>query len=374
MYKVATITFHHAYNFGSVLQAYALQEYVKAIGLENGVKIDYRIIDFYSKRQEELYRVYKSDKSAKSLVKNLISFPYAKELKERNKRFENFLKLRCNLTVRYTTEAQLRESYPEADCYISGSDQLWNVRATDFSPAFYLGFLPNNCRRISYAASLGPLPIDWSKYDSEGCKNALAMFSCISVREQGSKDNIAAISDVNCQIHVDPTLLLKEDAWRNIQSDANYMNGKYILLYCLEPSKEQLKMAEAVSDKLRLPIVVLRYNNRNDMFNHFVKKYDSGPEDFLAYIDHAALVLSSSFHGTAFSMIYHKPFYCLHGMKDNRIRSILEMVGAVDRSLETMADVNRISLEKPDGLFIDKMLNIERQKSAEYLRVGLKIG
>jgi len=373
VYTVATITFHHAYNFGSALQAYALQEYVKKIGSENGVQIDYKIIDFYTKKQEALYSVYKSVKDPKNIIKNLIAFPYADRLKEKNSRFEGFLKTRCELTTRFTTEEELTKFYPEADCYLSGSDQLWNVRANDFSPVFYFNFLPDYCRRISYAASLGPLAIDWSKYDSDGCKKALSKFSHISVREQGSKNNIAAISNVECQIHVDPTLLLKMDVWRKIQSDANYREGQYILLYCLEPTKEQLKMADAISKKLRLPIVVLRYNNKNDMFNHFVKRYDAGPEDFLAYIDHAALVLSSSFHGTAFSLIYHKPFYCFQGMKDNRICSILEKTGMVDRSLECMADISRASLEKPDGSAIDQVLDAERQRSTDYLRRALEI-
>ena len=80
-------------------------------------------------------------------------------------------------------------------------------------------------------------------------------------------------------------------------------------------------------------------------FNSFVKRYDSGPTDFLAYIDHAALVLSSSFHGTAFSLIYHKPFYVFNGMRDNRIAYILTKTDMVDHSLESLTDVERVTLK-----------------------------
>ena len=142
-------------------------------------------------------------------------------------------------------------------------------------------------------------------------------------------------------------------------------------MYCLEPSKEQLKIADEISKKLQLPIVILRYNNKNDMFNHFVKKYDAGPEDFLAYIDHAALVLSSSFHGTAFSLIYHKPFYVLNGINDNRISEILNKTNMTERSLESIEDIKNVNLNKPDEKMIDLFLENERVRSELYLREAI---
>lgn len=324
MKKVAAITFHRAHNYGSVLQAYALKQVVESLYREKGEAVDYSVIDFYSQVQEELYRVYRPMNSAKALVKNAIALPYGKQLKIKHHKFMEFAAKNLNLTKRYRTPEELQAAPPEADVYLSGSDQIWNVRARDYSPAYYFSFLPDTAKRVSYAASLGPLPIDWEKYDGQSCRKWLEMYSAISVREPGSQKNLAAISEKETSVHVDPTILLTDAQWRKIQSDANYHNGQYILLYCLEPTREQLRMADAISKKLGLPIVVLRCNNKNDMFNHFVKRYDAGPEDFLAYMDHAALVLSSSFHGTAFSLIYHKPFYCFHGMRDNRISGILE--------------------------------------------------
>ena len=120
--------------------------------------------------------------------------------------------------------------------------------------------------------------------------------------------------------------------------------------------------------------MVLRYNNKNDMFNRYIKKYDSGPRDFLAYIDHAALVLSSSFHGTVFSLIYHKPFYVFNGMNDNRISTLLTKTNMVERSISTLKDIERISLISPDETIIEYVLESERNKSKEYLRRALGIG
>lgn len=370
--KVAVVTFHRAHNFGSVLQTYALQEYVKQLGQETGSEVEYTVIDFYTEEQEELYKVYKSGFGVKNFIKNAIAVPNAKAFKIKHQKFNDFISDNFHVTKRYKTVNELEAKPPIADYYISGSDQIWNVRAKDFSDVYYLNFV-NQGRKISYAASFGPLKINWNRYDGQKYTKLLQEYDAISAREQGSADNVEYLTSNQCSVNVDPTLLLTAEQWRKIQSDANYKDGQYILLYCLEPSKQQLAMADAISKKLNLPIVILRYNNKNDMFNHYVKKYDSGPKDFLSYIDHAALVLSSSFHGTAFSLIYHKPFYVFHGMKDNRISSILMKTGMTERSLECLEDVKRVALDKPDGRAIETLLNEERDASKLYLRRTLEL-
>ena len=128
------------------------------------------------------------------------------------------------------------------------------------------------------------------------------------------------------EILSDPAFLLDEHDWRRIQSGMN--PGKYILFYCLEPSKEHIRIAKMLSNSLDLPVVATKYRNKSDYFNPFIKQYDAGPCDFLSLIDHAAVVLTSSFHGTVFSLIYGKPFYVINGMEDGRIRDIIKLFGA----------------------------------------------
>lgn len=370
--KIATITFNHAHNHGSMLQSYALQQFVCKLCKEAGVPLEYTLIDYDTDLQRELYNVFKSDISIKSIIKNIISVLHYSALKHRHAKFEDFIHSKCNLSKRYSTPEQLVCAPPSADVYISGSDQLWNVRSQDFSDVYYLPFVKSG-RRISYAASFGPLKIDWGKYNAAKYTSLLSDYNSISVREEGSADNVEMLIGKRPEVHLDPTFMLTADEWRRIQSHANYEDGKYILLYCLEPSKKQLQMASAISKKLNLPIVVLRYNNTNDWFNPFVHRYDAGPTDFLSYIDHAALVLSSSFHGTAFSLIYHKPFYVFNGMTDNRINSILSAIGLQQRSIESIADIDKVNLKQVDGQRIEEFLESERKKSAQYLKnaIGL---
>ena len=372
MQKIAAITFHHAHNFGSVLQAYALQEYVKGLFKEEKIEVEYQIIDYYTEKQQEFYSIFKPGLNVKAIVKNLIAFPHKRDLEVKYQKFESFLSEMCSMTKRYKSAEELFDGQLCADFYISGSDQLWNVRAMDFSDVYYLGFVKKG-KKISYAASFGPLKINWDLYQPEKYKKLLNEYSSISVREQGSAENVQFLTGRECSVNIDPTLLLSADKSKSIQSTANYRDGRYILLYCLEPSREQLLMAEAISKKLELPILILRYNNKNDMFNPFIKRYDSGPKDFLAYLDHAELVLSSSFHGTAFSLLYHKPFYVFNGSKDHRILSILKRVGMEERLIESMPEVQKISLKQPDGLEIDRVLEEERQRSRKYLKSALEI-
>jgi hypothetical protein len=372
MKKIATITFHHAHNFGSMLQTYALQEFVKSLCNINNESVDYKVIDFYTQKQEELYSVFKRPNNVKNMIKNLIALRYCRSLKAKHHKFEHFLTDFISLTKRYTDETQLQRDVPSADYYISGSDQLWNVRATDFSVVNYLSFVRAG-KKVSFAASFGPLKIDWSKYDRDKYVNLLSGYTCISTREQGSADNVELLTGKCPEIHLDPTFLLTADNWRKIQSKANYKDGKYILLYCLEPSKQQIAFAIDISQKLNLPIVVLRYNNKNDWFNPFVKLYDAGPCDFLSYIDNAALVLSSSFHGTAFSIIYHKPFYVLNGTNDNRIRPIMEAGNFMNRIIETPSDIEKVNLDSPSFDSVDTYLNANRKNSSSYLCKALEL-
>lgn len=357
MKKITAVTFHRAQNFGSVLQTYALSKTV------SNIKDDvlYQVLDISSDAQKELYSHYKKVKGFNDLVKNAVIFLNSKKIRLREDKFKAFLENFLNLT-----------NDTEADYFISGSDQIWNVRAKDFADFYFLDFTKNT-KKVSYAASFGPLKIDWNKYDKEKYISFLNDYSAISVREEGSRENVEFLTGKSCDIHVDPTLLLSADEWRKIQSDANYKNGKYILLYCLEPSKKQLRIAKAISKNIGLPIVVLRYNNKNDMFNTFVKRYDAGPQDFLSYIDNAALVLTSSFHGTAFSLIYGKPFYVLDNGDDNRISSILKKTGTMDRNIEEISEIKKVNFLSPNMEKIEKAINTEKEKSFEYLKGALDL-
>lgn len=366
--KIATITFHAAYNYGSVLQAYALQKFVTNISSN----ITYNVLNFRSNAQKSMYLDNYKESNYKNKIKHLILLPFKQKLRLKNKKFETFILKNLNITQEVNEENDIPEEWKEYDCYISGSDQIWNVRARDFSDVNFFDFVKEK-KKISYAASFGPLTIDWKKYDVQRYKDYLDDFNSISVREYGSAEIVQYLTGRKSYIHIDPTMLLDVEDWRAIESDANYNNGKYILLYCLEPTKKQINMAKIISKRIHLPIVTLKPANKNDIINTFVKKYDAGPKDFLSYIDHASLVITSSFHGTVFAIIYNKPFFVLNGLKDKRISSLLHEINLESRSLEKEADIDRISLQCPNYKKTIEFLRREREKSYTYLVRALEI-
>ena len=132
-----------------------------------------------------------------------------------------------------------------------------------------------------------------------------------------------------------------------------------------------MAIVKKISKKLRLPVVITKYNNKNDIFNGFVKKYDTGPCDFLSLIDNAALIITSSFHGTAFSLIYRKKFYVLNGKTDNRISDILEKTGLLERSIECITEVEKVNLQDIDFLQPEEFIKEQKQRSLGKLKDSL---
>ena len=363
--RIAAITFHGAHNYGSVLQAYALQTFVQNLCAERHVACDYKIINYRSPFQKEMYGELPPT-SLKRGIKRMMELPYYTSISTQRQKFESFLSTYLRLTKEINQEEELSRFQEVFDVFISGSDQIWNIRAADFSYAYMCEFTQK--KKISYAASLGPLDIDWNKYDKERYLKALKQYSCISVRENRSKRMVDHLLDnEGSQIHVDPTLLLSAEEWRKIQSDYNYQDGKYILLYCLEPDQTQLRIAERFSEKLKLPVVITGYRNKKDYFNHFVKCYDAGPLDFLSLVDHAAFVVTASFHGTAFSIIYNKPFCAINGSKDNRISNLLKISGLEECAVDDTTDIENFIYPMREEAAITAYMNREKERSTEYL-------
>ena len=360
--KIGVLTFHGSYNYGSVLQAYALQTYIEKLASQTGIRCEYEILNYRPAEQKKLYAKPQLS-SVRNLVKRLMYEPYRGKLDEQGSEFETFISQYLNTTREFTDSEVLPSFTEKYDVLLAGSDQIWNVRAKDFT----YGYLFEGCapHKVSYAASLGPLEIDWSLYDKERYVADLKEFNRISVREEKSREQLNKICpDLSCETHIDPTLLLDAQDWRALSSGMNVNDGNYILFYCLEPKAEHLKVAELLSQKTGLPVVATRYRGKADYFNHFMKLYNAGPCDFISLVDHAAMVLTSSFHGTAFSLLFRKPFYVLDGLSDGRICDLLTMSGTAGNNLDL--GMTEIPKEPPvvrDTIFLDA----ERAGSRQYL-------
>lgn len=369
MKKIATITFHSPYNYGSALQAYALQEYVKKICGE----CEYNIINLRTNIQKEMYKTCFEKKGLKNKIKSILIFYEKKAKLKRKERFEAFINNQLQVTKEYSSLEQLKNDDLLFDYYISGSDQLWNLQAKDFDWANFLEFVKKG-KRISYAASFGYDKQAWNEKEKERIKKDLLLYTNLSVREKESFENVKKLTNREPEINIDPTMLLSKKEWIKLIDKDPLINNDYLFFYNLKNNKEIIEIAKKVSKITKIPIVVANRTYRSEMFCGFEKRFDAGPLEFLNLIINAKFVLSSSFHGTVFSIIFNKPFYAINGSEDFRIKTLLSTLNLENRTIKL--DNIREKCEKIYEINFDKanrVLEGERKKSEAYLKKALEI-
>lgn len=329
--KIRTITCHDVYNYGASLQAYALMKYLENSGH------DARIIDYkpeYSGRQYNFWRVPRSSRfytlSLKSRIFHLILCIYFSLGRYRTVgryfAFKRFKKEYLHLTEHFKSYNQLRNMPPDADVYIAGSDQIWNTALPNGKdPAFFLNFGSRNVKRVAYAASFGLSQI--SKDDLTTIKHYLSVFDAISVREQ---TGVAILQDLGYSgINVvDPVFLLNRSEWINFAGVVNNpCKQKYILVYDLLegriPELEKYVKECAFLGGYR----IISINHLKKLKYADVNIMSAGPLEFLSYLYNADYVVSTSFHATAFSLIFNKPFACFYNLNNSsRIADLLNFL------------------------------------------------
>jgi len=364
----ATITFHASHNYGSALQAYALQQTVLSLGIKN------QIINLRTERQKEVYSVFTKRKGVRYLFKNLAHLAYYSSLKEKHTKFESFIKSHLITTEQeFLDSDDIKKNAPPFDYYIAGSDQIWNPIPEDFDWAYYLDFVKEG-KKTSYAPSFGPLSLKGNTEINQKIKDLLCDFDSLSVREKRASEAVWELCKIKAPVVCDPTLLLTKEEWTRLSSEEMQVEGKYIFLYTLFANKEIIKIAKILSKKTGLPVVVSNFSNQYDIVNSFVKKYQTGPQDFLHLIKNAEFVLTSSFHGTVFSLIFQKPFFAIGGLEDSRISTLIENTKLEDRAvtLENIEGKLEILFEL-DFSEAELALQGLRTQGIEYLKAALEL-
>lgn len=364
--KTATITFHGAHNYGSVLQAYALQQTIMSLGYEN------EIINLRTERQKDLYTVFTKRKGLKYIFKNISHLAYYFPLKKRYNKFEDFINSKLKITREYATEAELRQADMQYDTFIAGSDQIWNPIPVDFDWSYYLIFVQQG-KRISYAPSFGQLSSLGDKGTEQNIADALKKFDVISVRERGSAQNIYRITGKESAIVLDPTLLVEREHWLSlVKNKKQLIKGNYIFFYTLFADPVRLSIVKKISKALNMPIVTSNFSNQYDVINPFKKLYDAGPLDFLTLIRDAKIVVVSSFHGAVFSSILNVPFFAIDGMEDARISTLLTSLGLEHRTITAANVVEKINDSNGiDFKYVNNRIRVGRKTSMDFLKQNL---
>lgn len=335
--KVGILTFHDAHNYGAVLQAYALKKYIKTLGY------DVKIINYHHKTIPD-------------------GFP--REGHEvRWEKFNKFIKeLTDNEQTVYTCEEDLEKL--DMDFWICGSDQIWNTEITrGFNKGFFLDFETKG-KKISYAVSMG-IP-ELPKEQEEDFKNSINKLDHISVREETLKQYAEKFTDKKVIKTLDPTLLLENKDYDDLILENKY--GDYVLIYALGPDERLTKIAKKIADEKKVKIIEL---NDKKIDNYFCDQVsDAGPEEFLTLIKNAKAIVTNSFHGTIFSIIFGKEFYTITRLNRNsRMENILDIVGMRDRLIDKIEELDNVKEQNYEKAY--ENLEKEKKKSQEFLKIAL---
>ena len=364
--RIAIITFSDFNtNYGSMLQAFSLKLYLERRG-HKVVFIRYR----------EFNRPPKSD-SVKAALNNLIKnialklyyFTKIKDIKETEANFFNFRNTYFSYTKLYTSSQEMKEDLQDVDWYLCGSDQIWNIDCLGgLRTPYFLDFAPNDKITMSYAASMGDYKLE-KKCKSEFIR-LLENLQYISVREKRTALELQKLISKKVHYVADPVFLNSKEIWFGLLPDMK-IKKKYSLCYFVRRSKRGKDVIKRLNKELKIDI--LNVSDNLIYLPRTSSKYISvGPLEFLSLIKNAVFTIGTSFHLTAFSIIFNKPTLII-GTPHNqqRIENLLEIVDAKE---------NFISEEEPwNSNFIDrcfqtkynyKKLDEFINKSKKFLQLG----
>lgn len=326
--NIGIITFHWGTNYGGILQSYALQKY-----LQESFRTEVKIINYAPKTfRDSFFKVF--------LTKNTSAISSNCKEYFKDRILEGFRKRYLSRTIRYYSDSDLKNNPPEFDIYISGSDQVWNHSIIDkHGSPYYLNFGNEEISRISYAASFGS--IEYPEEKLPLLQEKLNIFNGISVRENGGIQILKKINIRDAKLLPDPVLLLDEDSFifPVTQKVRQSTEPDYIFIYALQSNQKSMSNhINWIQEETGLETI-----NTKDS-----KYFFSSIEEWLHYHRYSKFVLTNSFHGVLFSLIFKKKFLVfpieglLAGMND-RLFTLLDTFDLKDRLVEGSSKKELIS-------------------------------
>ncbi len=371
MKKTATITFHAPHNCGSMLQSYALQKILQRMGYQN------EIIDFSNEGQQYMYAFFRKPKKMRDILYNAAKLFYYRKFRTHYKDYEHFLSNYLDLTEEsYSNASQLEVLEEKYDAFLTGSDQVWNTATTDFDDAYFLSFVKNK-KKIAYATSFGTTRIVETMEGYARYKEYMEDLDYISIRENNGARWIEEMIGRKPEVLLDPTMVLKKEDYVDLLRQVQNPKEKYIFYYAFHYSDEVNTTVKRISEELGMPVYILDAKS----WVKIAKKYgfkltkNSGPIAFLNYLFHAELVLTTSFHGTVFSILGKKKFWfidsTMHNESDDRTQTILDMLDLSHRMKAGKDITKERVLEEIDYTQADLLLEEKRKASLNFLKMAL---
>lgn len=355
--KIAVLTFHRALNYGAKLQAYALLTTVNKFG--DGYILDYRCEQI----ENFFYRTIGLRAKVKNIIKWLVFPRHMRDLKERKKRFIEF-----DCSYKFSgifTSDTVANADTQFDIFFVGSDQIWNPVLTGNDINFFLPFC-DKTKRNTYAASLGKAKL--TDFNLKNMKQLLADFNTITVREKSMVRHIKEIAPTLNPVPVcDPVFLLKSEEWKkrfNLVEKKD--REKYIFVYIVAPQTYAVDKAKKIGESNGWRIKYI------DMGRVKQKGIDgvnnAGPKEFLDLLFNAELVITTSFHALALSIILHKPVqFELSKEKVNANSRLVDLVSSVNMEKYEITDIDNIIYDDYKWIEIDNNIKNMREAATNLL-------
>ena len=373
--KIAGITWWRN-NYGSVLQAYALQTEIN----KNNKNIEYEILCQFGKKANTIKNL--KDKLKKIGLRKTIKRVFwkfgLKRIRDRNVKIQRFINEYLKISEKEYNEESIKEANNKYDGFICGSDQIWNPKLVPTDSIYWLTFAEKDKIKIAYAPSVGVEGFD--KKECEEIRNNLTTFKAISTREQTSTELInKTIGENKCVTVLDPTLLVERDVWDNLLTEFKYKEP-YIFTYMLRGTKKQRKLIEKFAEQKGLKIITMPFldNEKISLYDlkfGDIKYWDASPIDFINLIKNAEYIFTDSFHCMLFSCMYHKTFFVFPKIgkaQVNRLESFQKMINTT-RMINDNNSVKEIEhLKEINWNEVDTIIKEKRKESRKYLQDALK--
>src|SRR5690554_185419 len=375
--KVAILTQPLGHNYGGIMQAYALQKVISQKGHQVTIV----------NRQKDKPSIFKRLAIASKLrLKKFIKKDSVKSFSEADKKtilsnMNDFICEYMNRSSPIYSSRKLIEHFnaQNYDILVVGSDQVWRPSYSANIYNYFFDFkekLNNKVPAITYAASLGVDNWEYNNHQTRKCSNYISNFSAVSVRESSAVELCNLKFNISPELVLDPTLLLDSKEYLNLSASSNLEIENGLLFYILDENKNKLQLINKVASALKLkPFSCLPKRDLENDKNLEISEYCyPSPNDWIKSFAEAQFVITDSYHGCIFSIIFKKPFFVIANKKrgNSRFLSLLRLLNLEDRLIYE-GDISYLTQEaySIDWTRVNQKLETERNKSIEFINTWL---
>ncbi len=384
--KIGLVCNFYIYNYGSILQSYALQQYVRNNGYDLEV-INYHDVPNKRQKIQILFRLkWKNFLNLRKIISKLNKksemkkdASYIDTVSKRNNACDEFVLKHFPLSKRCNSIEDVQSLCGKYSLILLSSDQLWGPE--DLIRDYHtLRQFPKQIKRVAYATSFGVSEIP--SFLEDTVRDFIPQIESVSVREKTGQKIIKDICNRDVPVVVDPTMLLTKEQWKSVFSEERIIDERYVFCYFLGENKEHIQVVKQFCTQKSLKLVsILHPEDYNTKEYRFADQYPQGigPAEFLNLIYNAEYIISDSFHASVFSVIFNKKFMVFDryrsktgNSRNTRIVNLMDMLQLKERHYhyhESFADLMDAEI---DWVSVNNKLEENRKLSMEYLNDSLK--